>query len=718
MNANLADTPTPSSGHGVTTTTTATTATTPQSLPPPSAPLPPPTPVRNHQDWQRSRRRSQEICVVFTLAALIIAIAAPLAISAQNQQQEQQQDDAYNTNSESQSVWGGRSNFQMQLWQEELLDIASDSQHSCAIRYDATVICWGNQMGVPANLRDVTQIAVGDGFSCAIQQPQRGSLYDYVDEEEDTTDTSFDTTRNKTGQLRCWGDDTYADFVQPADTTTPTMESISFVTASGGTVCVIDSGVAQCWGLFELGRVALTIPSDPLRFLAIPKLGNLRHVCGIRERDDSVQCWTTSMDYVMLDDVPLGVQENSNGILTPMESVAVMDDFACGIAKDDASIHCWAFDDTQPIAGLPDILPPTTYTSIVAGYGNQFCAIQSSGFPICVDHQGQRQEIPREVGYVTKLSIDRGYICAIMNNYMFGVCWGDDDVTSGQLAPFEPQSFYSLQVTTGTRMTCGIHLYDTLVDCWGLRRYQLVVGALQVAVGDEVICVIDASDDLAKCVVGETTFVLDGKVRHIEVSPQDMICTIGKLDATVRCYRVVCESTHNDMDACRGYSNFTENPESQIAATFQRVRAIQLGQQHYCVIEEISNRLHCASFYNSANITSPEAQVPPDLAPVLDVAMGRFFTCAVQENYEIVCWGDTSQYSTPFVLDPPQGTYYQAIAATTYEACAITLDKFVHCWGRPFISAMYVPSQVRFVTDLSGGSHHFCAHKENQEVIC
>ena len=120
----------------------------------------------------------------------------------------------------------------------------------------------------------------------------------------------------------------------------------------------------------------------------------------------------------------------------------------------------------------------------------------------------------------------------------------------------------------------------------------------------------------------------------------------------------------------------------------------------------------------ATNGTVPEAQVPSNLLSVKDVALGRFFTCVVQENFEIVCWGDETKHSSEYVLNPPSGNYYQAIAATDYEVCAITLDKFVHCFGRPFISSMYVPSDVRFAEEIVAGAGHFCATLENQQVIC
>ena len=118
------------------------------------------------------------------------------------------------------------------------------------------------------------------------------------------------------------------------------------------------------------------------------------------------------------------------------------------------------------------------------------------------------------------------------------------------------------------------------------------------------------------------------------------------------------------------------------------------------------------------NSTYPQSQVPSDVTSVRDMALGRFFTCVVRDDFSVRCWGEETLYGQKFVLDSPQGSYYRAIAATDNEVCAITLDDFVHCWGRPFSTALYIPDGVSFVKELTAGSGHFCALLDNQQLIC
>ena len=57
-------------------------------------------------------------------------------------------------------------------------------------------------------------------------------------------------------------------------------------------------------------------------------------------------------------------------------------------------------------------------------------------------------------------------------------------------------------------------------------------------------------------------------------------------------------------------------------------------------------------------------------------------TCALDENYEISCWGVNDVGQT----DVPTGTYIK-ISSGIEHACALTLDNNVECWGQ--ISEVY-----------------------------
>jgi alpha-tubulin suppressor-like RCC1 family protein len=135
--------------------------------------------------------------------------------------------------------------------------IASGRAHTCALRDDGTVSCWGlnssGQLGTGINsgngsanpapvavagLTHVTQIAAGSGHTCAV-----------VDD----------------GTVACWGDNQYGELGSTANNGTtnanPTPTVIAGLTGvtqvaagSGHTCAVIDDGTVRCWGDNRFGQ--------------------------------------------------------------------------------------------------------------------------------------------------------------------------------------------------------------------------------------------------------------------------------------------------------------------------------------------------------------------------------------------------------------------------------------------------------------------------------
>ena len=131
--------------------------------------------------------------------------------------------------------------------------IAAGTLHSCGIRTDGSVLCWGNNgwgEAMPPS-GSFTTIAAGGHHSCGIR-----------------TD----------GSVACWGSNGWGE-------ATPPVESFTTIAVSSGHSCGIRTdGSVLCWGSNIYGRE--TAPSGS--FTAIAS-GN-HHSCGIRT-DGSVLCW-------------------------------------------------------------------------------------------------------------------------------------------------------------------------------------------------------------------------------------------------------------------------------------------------------------------------------------------------------------------------------------------------------------------------------------------
>ena len=175
--------------------------------------------------------------------------------------------------------------------------MAGGAQHTCGLHQGGTLSCWGGnakgQLGqgaasatpvtmprLVAGLGDVVEVGAGDRFTCvrrgdatiwcwgdnASGQLGDGTMKDHAlpaqvpglpaDIVELAVSRLFVCARRATGQLWCWGDNTYGQLGNGTKTTSNTPVEVAGVAdavqiAAGGTqhVCIIRrSGVASCWG--------------------------------------------------------------------------------------------------------------------------------------------------------------------------------------------------------------------------------------------------------------------------------------------------------------------------------------------------------------------------------------------------------------------------------------------------------------------------------------
>lgn len=623
---------------------------------------------------------------------------------------------------------------------DPILDMSIGAKHSCAIRAtDRSVFCWGSQVNnVPPNLFQASSIAVGDGFVCAI--PYNPS------------------NNGENNKLLCWGEDSQADYIQPPLDLGP----ISFLMASAEYVCVIErivdsindyydfydgddntnntwtdssNTVGRCWGFFGFGLGSITLPISssgrPWKEIVAPKEQPMKYLCAILERDNTVECWSTA-EYSNLNDHPLPVPED----LGAVSSLAMMEDYACAIQQEYGggigALYCWVYDNSSTILqeeGLSDLpIGSMDFYQVFPGVGNEVCAIRLDGIPVCFGESSAgslESDIPAEVGFVSLIVSSSNHHCAIRLQDDHGICWSSATSTSGAtstlLAPLAAEPVFGLDVSAGNHRTCVNEVHESRVSCWGEYHLEVSVKAETVAVGSNVMCLTGSADSVTTCFAIGSYFTLSGASKQVSINAQDMICTIPEGFGLVQCYKVKCVAlsylpASYSRYECSATTNFDGNPQDDMGY----LDSVQLGERHYCGIRHFTGTLACWQAHDATTEdgTLPEIQIPGNLSKVVDFAVGDYFTCAIQVTGEIACWGDHSKDGLEYVLSPPGGHYYKAIAASNHEACAITYDSTVHCWGRPYISSIYVPLGLGFVTHISGGTGHFCVLQENSEVAC
>jgi alpha-tubulin suppressor-like RCC1 family protein len=252
-----------------------------------------------------------------------------------------------------------------------VLAVSAGAYHTCAIRTDGTLACWGSdedgQATPPAGTFGA--VSAGWGHTCAIR-----------------TD----------GTLACWRAD--------SDQATPPAGTFSAVSAGGIHTCAIQSDdTLACWGYDEDGQA--TPPAGTFRAVS----AGLHHTCAIRS-DDTLACW----GY------------DGNGQATPpagtFSAVDAGDWHTCAI-RTDGTLACWGVDSDQATP------PAGTFSAVSAGDVHN-CAIRTDGTLACWG-MGSDQATP-PAGTFSAVSAGGGHTCAIRTDGTLA-CWGCDEY--GQATP-------------------------------------------------------------------------------------------------------------------------------------------------------------------------------------------------------------------------------------------------------------------------------------------
>mmetsp|Transcript_2173 Transcript_2173/g.2632 ORF Transcript_2173/g.2632 Transcript_2173/m.2632 type:complete len:268 (+) Transcript_2173:35-838(+) len=141
----------------------------------------------------------------------------------------------------------------------------------------------------------------------------------------------------------------------------------------------------------------------------------------------------------------------------------------------------------------------------------------------------------------------------------------------------------------------------------------------------------------------------------------------------------------------------------------------------------------------SLSLSLVPSSMPSSFPRLSQIALGAFFTCAVDTNNDGFCWGN-NQYgqlaigfeSVNDVLIPTKiqfdGTILK-MALGQYHGCLMDALSRVHCWGRNKFGQVGVGDStqrntptlvdgISGVTDIVLGYHHSCALEDDGVVHC
>ena len=250
--------------------------------------------------------------------------------------------------------------------------IAAGGSHSCAIRTDHTIACWGDnrhgQTDPPPG--QYTTIAAGLNHSCAIR-----------------TDHT----------IACWGDNRHGQTDPP-----PGQYTTIAAAAHGAHSCALrtDHTIA-CWG--GNNRHGQTDPPSG-QFTATTT--GTAHSCALRT-DHTIACWGENRH---------GEAHAPSGQYT---AIAAGGSYSCAL-RTDQTINCWGYN--QDGWGRTDA-PPGQFTTIATGGGHS-CAIRTNQAIACWggNHSG-KADAP--TGQYTAIATGGEHSCAVRANQAIA-CWGDN----------------------------------------------------------------------------------------------------------------------------------------------------------------------------------------------------------------------------------------------------------------------------------------------------
>ena len=254
------------------------------------------------------------------------------------------------------------------------LDVSAGHRHTCAVRSDGVVECWGDNFfeQAPASRTPGTgAFAAVDAFgyrSCALRSdgaiecwgqeptgttvPAAGTIFTAV-----ATGAAHSCGLRSDGVAQCWGYDD--DGQAPAQRTATTGDRFTALAAGSWNTCGLSStGVIECWGRSSIGVPPyLASEAGPFRYVAVANA-----LCGIRT-DGVLECGP-------------GGETLPTELGSPLLDVDLYDHYVCA-TRADGVVACRG---TNTWGTEPAEWHATTghFTQVTVGY-EHWCALRNDG---------------------------------------------------------------------------------------------------------------------------------------------------------------------------------------------------------------------------------------------------------------------------------------------------------------------------------------------------
>ena len=634
-----------------------------------------------------------------------------------------------------------------------LISITAGGEHSCTLREDGTISCWGNntagQLGngqsgenadssVPVEVKGIentTAITAGSLHSCALSE---------------------------NGTISCWGDNTYGQLGngqsgddrddRSADSAVPVevagITDATAITAGGNwnhshSCALHQDGTISCWGDNSYGQ-----------------LGNGQSGYTLESSDPIYEDGDISYFPRQIESsLPVKVEGITNA-----KAIATGYTHSCALHQD-GTISCWGsnkygqlgngqsaddwYDRSADSAVPVEVAGITDATAISAGYEHS-CALHLTGTISCWGSNGgqlgskQIAESSVPVGVIditdaTAITTGFRHSCALRKDGTIS-CWGDNyegQLGNGQSGPntYSPDSPEPVKVagiTDATAITaggnwnnghsCTLHL-DGAISCWGDNTHgQLGNGSKDNF--SEPAKVVDITDATA----------INAGYHHS--------CALH-LGGTISCWG-------DNYSGQLGNGQSGPNTDSALPVEVEGITeaiAISAGSSHSCALHQ-DGSISCwgsdGQLGNGSEVDSAvDSAIPVRVADITDataITAGYTHSCALHEDSTISCWGSNihgelgnGQSGYGFDSDWPVRVagITDAIAITTGigYSCALHQTGTISCWGNNEYGQLgngtdgdsSVPVQVADITDataITTGYSRSCALHEDGTISC
>lgn len=689
--------------------------------------------------------------------------------------------------------------------------LTAGDEHTCGLTTGAGVVCWGaNGDG-----------QVGDGTTFAYRPPiDVATLQNSV--QAVVANGGHSCALRSDGGVSCWGGN-QAGQLGDGGTSERRMpvavlglpESVTALAVGGSHTCaLLQAGGVACWGRNLSGQLGNGANLDQKTPVTVVGLGGLvaalaagaNHTCALLQ-SGAVQCWGDNTNGQLGDgsttarNVPTAV----TGLAGPVKAIATGSDHTCAILTD-GRVQCWGDnargqlgdgsreDRTSPVlvSNLRDVIATVAagrfHTCALAIDGDLWCwgtnnrgqlgtgSLESSRMPIRVT------SVP---GDATALTAGMDHTCALFKTKL-PYCWGSNRARQlGQDAPgvaSVPQLLQLAPLSNGVAPISGIPAigsgrYHTClitpergVQCWGrnsdgqlgdgtqLSRPQPVnitgfsSGVMSVALGAEHSCVLLQSGGV-QCWGSNTAGQLgDGTITE-HLTPKEVIGLTGVAAAIVVGESHTCALVQPGGVKCWGSNTSGQLGDGTttnasfpvgVAGLSSGIRAVTAGATHTCALLP-SGTVQCwggnatGQLGDSTQISHTAPVNVLGLSDVIDLDAGSAHTCAVNSAGAVYCWGANARGQLgngnriaqlqPVAVTGLPGAA-TSVAAGVAHTCALLQDGGVFCWGgnensqlgdgtaEDRLTPVAVSGLAAHVLSLNAGGYHTCVLVTGNRPLC